>query len=377
MVLDRHPDARIVIVERGDRLGGNHTWSFHASDLPAPVERVIEPAIHRTWDAYDVVFPALRRTVPSSYRTVLSHELDALVRRRVSEAPRGELMLGTEIASVGDDHVLLADGRTITGNVVVDGRGLSGPVPNRRSGFQKFVGLELRLGRPSPYTRPVLMDARVPQIDGFRFIYVLPFAPDRILVEDTCFSDTPHIDRDAMRNRVLDYAATNGLDVLEVVRSESGVLPMPWSASHEWSTEPPVRGGYAGGFVHPATGFSFPVAARVAQQVVDVGPPASDAWDRFVLRHRRQHRYATLLNRLAFTAYEPDDRFHVFERFYRLRTPLIERFYRLDMTLSDRARLLLGRPPTGFSVRRLARHLRPPVRHDTTSESPTSVEGVR
>lgn len=353
-VLDERPEARIALVERADRLGGNHTWSFHASDLPPRCERAIAPAVHRTWDEYDVVFPSFRRTVPSAYRTILSHELDALVRRRLADAPGGELLLDADIAAVGADHVALADGRRLRGRVVVDGRGLTGPPPDRGTGYQKFLGLELRLATPSPDVRPLLMDARVPQTDGFRFMYVLPFAPDRVLVEDTCFSDTPSIDRDAARARVLAYAEAQGFDVAEVVRTESGVLPMPWSARRDWSIGLPIRGGYAGGFLHPATGFSFPVAARVASHLAGGAIDAPlDGWGEFVRRHRRQYRYAELLNRLAFTAYEPGDRHHVFERFYRLGTPLIERFYRLELTWPDRARLLVGRPPRGLSIRRV------------------------
>lgn len=376
LVLDRRPDARVTVIERGDRLGGNHTWSFHASDLPAGCERAVGPAVHRSWDTYDVAFPGLRRTVPSAFRTIVSHELDALLQRRMSDAPGAELLLGTEIDSVGPDHVVLSDGRTIDGDVVVDGRGPPGPPPDRGSGYQKFVGLELQLERPGPYSRPMLMDACVPQIDGFRFLYVLPFAPDRVLVEDTRFSDTSHLDHDALRSEVLEYAADRGLEIADVVRTESGVLPMPWSSDHDWSTELPLRGGYAGGFLHPATGFSFPVAARVARHVVDAGGAPLDGWEEFVRRHRHQYRYAEFLNRLAFTAYEPADRYHVFERFYRLGPPLIERFYRLDMTWRDRARLLVGRPPRGLSVGRFVEHLRAPADGTTAAPTRTDVQEV-
>ena len=52
--------------------------------------------------------------------------------------------------------------------------------PSRgRAGYQKFVGLEIRTPQPHGMVRPLLMDARVAQIDGFRFVYVLPLAPDR------------------------------------------------------------------------------------------------------------------------------------------------------------------------------------------------------
>ena len=49
------------------------------------------------------------------------------------------------------------------------------------------------------------MDATVPQRDGFRFMYVLPLAEDRLLVEDTTFSDSPRLDQEALRESVHEY----------------------------------------------------------------------------------------------------------------------------------------------------------------------------
>jgi lycopene beta-cyclase len=213
------------------------------------------------------------------------------------------------------------------------------------------VGLELQLAEPGPWAHPIVMDACVPQIDGYRFFYVLPFSPTRVLVEETRFSDAPELDHDSMRAAVLAYAQENDLVITDVVRTESGVLPMPYTMRRSWPTGRPLVAGYAGGFLHPATGYSVPVATRLARMVVDSYPngPTTGEWDTFVGRHRRQYRYAAFLNRLLFTAYPPPDRAHIFEWFYRLPSPLIERFYRMELTPADMARIFAGRPPRGFS----------------------------
>ncbi|MEJ0065044.1 MAG: lycopene cyclase family protein [Caulobacteraceae bacterium] len=52
-----------------------------------------------------------------------------------------------------------------------------------------------------------------------------------------------------------------------------------------------------------------------------------------------------LLNRMLFRAAQPDQRYKVLERFYRLPAPLIERFYAGDATLGDKLRILSGKPP--------------------------------
>jgi lycopene beta-cyclase len=350
---ERQPQATIALVERAKLLAGNHTWSFHAGDVPPTARSWVEPLVRRHWPAYDVRFPSLRRTLSHGYSTIPSSRVDALVRERLATAPGSQLFVGAEVARASAHEVGLADGRTIEGTLVVDARGPEVLATGSRGGWQKFLGLELELARPSGLERPLVMDATVPQRDGFRFMYVLPLAEDRLLVEDTTFSDSPRLDKEALRERVHEYARAQGWDVLRVAREETGLLPLPWGGALPEPKASPLVGGYQGGWFHPTTGYSLPVAVRLAEIVAAVPPEQafSRALEDFARRHRSQARYAWLLNWLLFCAYPPDERWHILERFYRLPEPTIERFYALQMTAADRARLLLGRPPRGFSVR--------------------------
>ena len=73
------------------------------------------------------------------------------------------------------------------------------------------------------------------------------------------------------------------------------------------------------------------------------------------LGHARQLAFALRLNRMLFGWFAPADRYHVLERFYRLPEPVIRRFYALATTPVDRARILIGRPPRGLSLRHMLR----------------------
>jgi lycopene beta-cyclase len=211
------------------------------------------------------------------------------------------------------------------------------------------VGLEVELDRPPPLAHPVVMDATVEQIDGYRFLYLLPLGGRRLLAEDTYFADQPSLDRERLRARVRDYLARRGLQVAAVVREESGVLPMPW-ADPGPALDRPLAVGYRGGWFHPATGYSFPVAVRLAERFAAAAPapPSAGALADLRRRHRAQARFARGLNWLLFRAVEPAQRWRVFARFYRLPEPTIRRFYALDTTPLDRARVLAGRPPRGL-----------------------------
>jgi lycopene beta-cyclase len=48
---------------------------------------------------------------------------------------------------------------------------------------------------------------------------------------------------------------------------------------------------------------------------------------------------------MLFKAAQPGRRYIVLERFYRLSQGLVERFYAGRITLADKARILIGKPP--------------------------------
>jgi lycopene beta-cyclase len=201
------------------------------------------------------------------------------------------------------------------------------------------------------------MDATVPQLDGYRFFYVLPTAPDRLLVEDTRFADNSSLDLAAIRVEIDSWLAARGLTVARVLREEVGVLPMPWSAGGPFGAPAPgsgpLLGGYRGGWLHPATGYSLPIALRLAAALAAVPPgqPWQPAVDALAHELRSQVRFAQLLNRLLFRWFLPERRCAIFRRFYGMPEPTIRRFYALRTTFGDRLRLLGGRPPAGFSLR--------------------------
>ncbi len=237
-------------------------------------------------------------------------------------------------------------------------------------GWQKFVGLEYalpsrdRAGRNRQdglLDRATVMDGTVPQMDGYRFIYTLPLALDRVLVEDTYYSNGPELDVEVVTGRVRAAAAERNIVGAEL-RREQGVLPILIAGRPDvfWPRSDPVaRLGMRGGFFQATTGYSFSWALRLALGLAeqrDLSAAAIAAWSREqFFAHWRHSAYYRLLNRMMFRAAGPLERRRIFERFYRLPEPLIARFYRGDLTLADKARLVIGRPPVpiGAAIRAL------------------------
>ncbi len=346
------PRARVVLVDRVESIGARHTWSFHASDAHASDLDWLTPLVAHRSNGHEVRFERYSRVLEGAYCTVTGDRLRQEVERCFRTHPNFELLLGQGVVEVGDAHAVLANGQRIRAALVIDARGPEF-IDADISGYQKFVGLELEWERPHGIERALLMDAEVEQLDGFRFMYVLPFGPTRALVEDTYFSDTATLDVPLLRERIFSYVRAQGLSSPRSVREETGVLPLPRRV-RLGATRSPLRTGYAGGFLHPTTGYSFPVAARLASFIARRPPDAlfGADFDRFLREHARQLRFGELLNRLLFQAFEPERRSGVFERFYRLPEATIARFYALETTPLDRTKILCGRPPRGLSLKR-------------------------
>ncbi|RMF94878.1 MAG: lycopene cyclase [Gammaproteobacteria bacterium] len=345
----RRPSLRLLLLERGERLGGNHTWCFHGADLRREQHAWLAPLVAQQWPGHEIIFPRRRRRLPGSYHCLLSDRLHEALAPLLGE----QLITGAEVSELRPDGVKLADGRSFGAPAVIDGRG----DPGSRAldvRFQKFFGQELRLAAPAGLAEPILMDATVPQRDGFRFIYTLPLAPDRLLVEDTRYSDGPALAVAEMREAIADYAAARGWQVSAVEREEQGALPVVLGGDlAAYLAEQPElpRAGVRAGLFHYTTGYSLPEAVRLADELAALPESAlrsAPLADRIRARSFtlwRRGGYFRMLNRMLFLAGPPEERYRVLQHFYRLPAPLIERFYAGRPSWSDRVRILSGRPP--------------------------------
>jgi lycopene beta-cyclase len=341
------PELNILLLEADEAIGGNHTWSFHDGDLDINQRVWLAPLVGSRWPRYDVVFPDHARTLESGYASIASEDFA----RVISAALGPSLRTGARVEGLSPTRVRLAGGETLQAGAVIDGRG---PQPSTRLalGYQTFLGQEVRLAVPHGLQAPVIMDASVEQQGGYRFVYLLPFGPDRLLIEDTHYVDTLAWEPERLRANIAAYAGARGWQIAEVLREEQGSLPIVLTGDVDgfWSD---LRGqpasGLRAGLFHATTGYSLPHAVRLAERIAklpDLSAPRLFDAIRSEAKHAwREQRFFRLLNRMLFLAASPDKRWRVMARFYRLPAPLIERFYAARLRLFDKARILSGKPP--------------------------------
>ena len=150
------PNLRLCVLEAGEKLGGNHTWSFHDKDISRDAWRWIAPFVAHSWDEQQVRFPRHSRMLMSGYNSIFSETLHEAAYPALEDCVR----FGARVLSVGPHQVELSEGEILRAPCVIDARGI-GRVDGLTIGYQKFLGLVVRFERPHGQPYPIIMDATV------------------------------------------------------------------------------------------------------------------------------------------------------------------------------------------------------------------------
>lgn len=339
------PDVDWMLVERGPSLGGDHTWSCHGFDLSLDAKKWLQPLVAKEWPRHEVRFPHGTRTFETPYLSIRS----PLFHHHLMKALGPRVRLSTDVAAVHHDRVVLTTGEVVHGALVVDGRGLDPRNPPQGVGFQKFRGLFVATAKPHGLKHPIIMDATVPQLGGYRFLYALPWSDTELLIEDTYYDeslDLPGSDKDPA---IVSYLEKLGIQDLTVTGVENGILPIPLhGASLPQGTPAIVKSGLAAGLFHPTTGYSLPDAVRFADWLC-AQPDLSSATlapmaQARAHQHWRRGSFYRRLNNMLFRATPPEQRYKILAKFYEHDSRLISRFYAGRLTVFDPIRILRRKP---------------------------------
>lgn len=343
----QHPQCRILLIEAAGQPAGNHTWSFHGSDVSREQLAFLQPLISYQWAGYQVRFPERQRSLPGDYFSLESSRLAAILQQTFTD----HLLTNSEVVTIEAQQVRLADGRHYQADWVIDGRGYQAH-PAMHIGFQSFVGQVWQLRQPHGLTQPIIMDATVDQQGGYRFVYTLPLSERQLLIEDTHYLDNSVLDCEQARNNIADYAQRQGWQLDHLLREEQGALPITLMGDHRaWLDHRPLAcSGLRAGLFHATTGYSLPQALDLADTLASLALNTSATAlhlciQQFSHRLWRNQRFFRMLNRMLFLAGPAEKRWRVMQRFYGLSRPLIARFYAGKLTVFDKLRILSGKPP--------------------------------
>ncbi|MDX6764338.1 lycopene cyclase family protein, partial [Streptomyces sp. F8] len=228
---------------------------------------------------------------PLRYKMIRSDDFEALVAHDLAHSPnvrRLEATVDTVEEAPSGPRVSMTrpDGTSdvIEARWVFDSRPLGSLPAARTTVLQHFHGWFVRTARPV-FDRGTaeLMDFRTPQpAHGLSFGYVLPTGPREALVEYTEFS--PHVLTETGYEAALRHYAADVLALgdLEVLATETGLIPMTDAPLPQRVGASVFRIGAAGGATRPSTGYTFAGLQRQTRAVAtalrqgrDPVPPAA------------------------------------------------------------------------------------------------------
>lgn len=249
----------VCVIEPRHNYSDDRAWSFWRT-APDP----FEDCVRASWAHWDVAGPGgtvRRGSTRLQYQSVAAGPFYDRAQSLMADSASARLSLGTSALAVcrsAKCWQIDTDAGRLSANHVVDTR-----PPNRTPTYgQFFLGWEIRTERAvfDP-DRVQLMHFRKARSRGVDFVYTLPFARDRALVEVTSFApESPG--SDVFTDWLSAEIAALEPGKFEVVRQEAGALPMQVGFA-----DPPqeglIRMGLGGGAARPSTGYAF---ARIQAQ---------------------------------------------------------------------------------------------------------------
>lgn len=289
------PSVLLVSAPPGPLRPPRRTWCFWENGRGR-----FDAAVTAAWQRLRVHTPGGREIedsiAPMRYKMIASDDFEALVDHHLEQSPTVRRIEASveAIEGISDGahlHTRTADGlQTLRARWVFDSRPLGSLPAARTTLLQHFHGWFIRTERPIWQPDVVeLMDFRTPQPPrGLSFGYVLPTGRHHALVEYTEFSAqtlSRHEYEAALHHYTEDIL---GFGNLQIVSTETGVIPMTDGVFARRTAPSVFRIGVAGGATRPSTGYTFAAIQRQTQAVADalargrtpLPPPAHSARSR-------------------------------------------------------------------------------------------------
>jgi len=343
------PSQRILVIDKDFAARDDRTWCFWG-----PADAPFADIATARWSQAEVLTRNGGHQTDMGelfYHCVPSRVFRKRVLDRIEATP-WITCLSADVSDLGEDdwgaYAETSVGRFM-GTWMVQSIRFMGDDAKREPQYpvrQHFGALEVKPATPvfDP-ERFTLMDFSVPQRNGTTFVYVLPFAPDRALIEHTMFSPTPLSPREHFE--AAEAYLNERFDVpFEIVRREAGDIPMDDRYPSQRAHPHVFNIGIAGGQIKPCTGYTFARVQRYAKDLAE-GYARDGKLQEVPDGDMRFRVYDQLLLRVLHD--EPEHAVNIFETLL-TRSPLDTVFGFLDeqSRLLDEAKLFARLPKRPF-----------------------------
>lgn len=258
-------------MDKAPKNANDHTWCFWEKDPD-----VFEPVVHHQWKDvhfYSDHFSSLLSLAPYQYKMIRSIDLYRFVMKEASRHNNVTFLYGTvsELGNEQEKTFIIIDGKKLTANFIFNSILLNTWVipKEKHSLLQHFKGWTIETEKPVfNEAKATLMDFRISQQHGTTFMYVLPSANNRALVEYTLFTGKL-LPQEEYITALKDYIqSVLKIDKYKILEEEFGVIPMT-NAHFAKQNGNIINMGTAGGQTKPSTGYTFKFIQKQCDEIVN------------------------------------------------------------------------------------------------------------
>ncbi len=264
-------NKQILVIDKEPKTSNDRTWCFWEQ---AP--GMFEPIVHHSWQQmhfYSAYFSSLLSLFPYKYKMIRGIDFYNFVMAEAEKFSNITFQYGNveAFANEGDGASVIVDGTRFTADYVFNSILLSRPaVPaDKYYLLQHFKGWMIETPEPAfDMEVATLMDFRVSQQKGTTFVYVLPVANNKALVEYTLFTKEL-LPADAYDVALKDYIASYlRLNEYTVTETEFGIIPMT-NMKFLKGEGSIVNIGTAGGQTKASSGYTFRFIQKQSDAIIE------------------------------------------------------------------------------------------------------------
>ena len=351
-------DKKILLVDKEIKNRNDRTWCFWEAE-----EGLFETIVFKRWEKLWFHSHYLSKSLalaPYKYKLIRGIDFYRHCLEIIQQQPNITFLqapVEKVFSNAAEGTGIVAGGKVYKSNFVFNSILFQKPELKRHQYWllQHFKGWVIETGKPVfEEGTGTLMDFRTSQSEGATFFYVLPFAPNKALVEYTLFSKEV-LPQEAYEKALKTFLKESWkLDDYKVLEEEWGVIPMT-NAGFPATEGNIIHLGTAGGQTKASSGYTFQFiqkqTAAIVDSLVQKGHPFA------ATKHSSRFRFydSVLLHILHHQTLGGDAIFsHLFQK---NDVQQVFRFLDNETTLPEELRLISTLPTLPFLKAALARNL--------------------
>ncbi len=272
-------DRRVLVIDKQKKNTNDRTWAFWTKK-----DTAFESIVNNTWNEIEFrsqFFSGDINLAPYKYQVINGIDFYNFV---LSELDKNKYIefLQEEVLSIkkqNEKTIVETKIDSFAGDWIFDSRFQPEIIPKENIFLkQHFKGWIIETSEPFFEMEKVrLFDFRTPQNGVMRFFYIIPYAPNKALIEYTLFSE--HLLNEseydeALRNYIKDILK---IEEYKIVEEEQGIIPMTDFQFPISPIENVVNLGTLAGCSKASTGYTFLRIQRHCNEIVEsfsrVGEP--------------------------------------------------------------------------------------------------------